>query len=53
MTDVNVLGRTLQIRLNNLTNLTSSLFICEFRLYSDNGPGLINGREQILPRWKV
>ena len=52
-TDVNVLNQTLQIRLNNLTNLTSSLFICEFRLYSDNGPGLINGREQILPSWKV
>lgn len=52
-TDVNVLGQTLQIRLNNLTNLTSSLFICEFRLYSDRGPGLINGREQILPSWRV
>ena len=52
-TDVNVLNQTLQIRLNNLTNLTSSLFICEFRLYSDKGPGLINGREQILPSWKV
>lgn len=52
-TDVNVLNQTLQIRLNNLTNLTSSLFICEFRLYSDNGPGLINGRQQILPSWKV
>lgn len=52
-TDVNALNQTLQIRLNNLTNLTSSLFICEFRLYSDKGPGLINDREQILPSWKV
>ena len=52
-TDVNVLGQTLQIRLNNLTNLTSPLFICEFRLYSNKGPGLINGREQILPSWRV